>query len=162
MLVNYEYYKIFYYVAKYQNFTRAAVELDNNQPNISRSVKNLENTLGCVLFSRTSRGVKLTPEGETLYSHIVPAILQIEAGEKELLMQKELKGGIISIGTTETALSEVLLPVLDTFHKKFPDIRIFFNSLAATPRLTFLFSAIQICLDEIFSFKLSLNISPLR
>ena len=55
MLVNYEYYKIFYYVAKYQNFTRAAVELDNNQPNISRSVKNLENTLGCVLFSRTSR-----------------------------------------------------------------------------------------------------------
>ena len=113
MLVNYEYYKIFYYVAKYQNFTRAAVELDNNQPNISRSVKNLENTLGCVLFSRTSRGVKLTPEGETLYSHIVPAILQIEAGEKELLMQKELKSGIVSIGTTETALSEVLLPVLD-------------------------------------------------
>lgn len=39
MLVNYEYYKIFYYVAKYQNFTKAAVELDNNQPNISRSVK---------------------------------------------------------------------------------------------------------------------------
>ena len=95
MLVNYEYYKIFYYVAKYQNFTKAAVELDNNQPNISRSVKNLENTLGCVLFSRTSRGVKLTPEGETLYSHIVPAILQIEAGEKELLMQKELKSGSV-------------------------------------------------------------------
>lgn len=94
MLVNYEYYKIFYYVAKYQNFTRAAVELDNNQPNISRSVKNLENTLGCVLFSRTSRGVKLTPEGETLYSHIVPAILQIEAGEKELLMQKNLKAAL--------------------------------------------------------------------
>lgn len=132
MLVNYEYYKIFYYVAKYQNFTRAAVELDNNQPNISRSVKNLENTLGCVLFSRTSRGVKLTPEGETLYSHIVPAILQIEAGEKELLMQKELKSGIVSIGTTETALSEVLLPVLDTFHKKFPDIRIRINN-STTP-----------------------------
>ena len=132
MLVNYEYYKIFYYVAKYQNFTRAAVELDNNQPNISRSVKNLENTLGCVLFSRTSRGVKLTPGGETLYSHIVPAILQIEAGEKELLMQKELKSGIVSIGTTETALSEVLLPVLDTFHKKFPDIRIRINN-STTP-----------------------------
>ena len=132
MLVNYEYYKIFYYVAKYQNFTRAAVELDNNQPNISRSVKNLENTLGCVLFSRTSRGVKLTAEGETLYSHIVPAILQIEAGEKELLMQKELKSGIVSIGTTETALSEVLLPVLDTFHKKFPDIRIRINN-STTP-----------------------------
>ena len=132
MLVNYEYYRIFYYVAKYQNFTRAAAELDNNQPNISRSIKNLENALGCVLFSRTSRGVKLTPEGETLYSHIVPAILQIEAGEKELLMQKELKSGVVSIGTTETALSEVLLPVLDMFHKEFPEIRIRINN-STTP-----------------------------
>lgn len=74
----------------------------------------------------------MTPEGETLYSHIVPAILQIEAGEKELLMQKELKSGIVSIGTTETALSEVLLPVLDMFHKKFPDIRIRINN-STTP-----------------------------
>lgn len=105
MLVNYEYYKIFYCVAKYQNFTKAAVELDNNQPNISRSVKNLENTLGCVLFSRTSRGVKLTPEGETLYSHIVPAILQIEAGEKELLMQKNLKAALF-----QSALPKLLCP----------------------------------------------------
>lgn len=49
MLVNYEYYKIFYYVAKYQNFTRAAVELDNNQPNISRSVKILKHTRMCTI-----------------------------------------------------------------------------------------------------------------
>ena len=74
----------------------------------------------------------MTPEGETLYSHIVPAILHIEAGEKELPMQKELKSGIVSIGTTETALSEVLLPVLDMFHKKFPDIRIRINN-STTP-----------------------------
>ena len=47
-------------------------------------------------------------------------------------MQKELKSGIVSIGTTETALSEVLLPVLDMFHKKFPDIRIRINN-STTP-----------------------------
>ena len=36
MYVDWEYYKIFYYVAKYQNFTRAARVLGNNQPNITR------------------------------------------------------------------------------------------------------------------------------
>ena len=35
MYVDWEYYKIFYYVAKYQNFTRAARVLGNNQPNIT-------------------------------------------------------------------------------------------------------------------------------
>ena len=34
MYVDWEYYKIFYYVAKYQNFTKAARVLGNNQPNI--------------------------------------------------------------------------------------------------------------------------------
>ena len=34
MDVNFEYYKIFYYVAKYHNFTKAAQALNNSQPNI--------------------------------------------------------------------------------------------------------------------------------
>ena len=36
MYVDWEYYKIFYYVAKYQNFTKAARVLGNNQPNITQ------------------------------------------------------------------------------------------------------------------------------
>ena len=36
MDVNFEYYKIFYYVAKYHNFTKAAQALNNSQPNITR------------------------------------------------------------------------------------------------------------------------------
>ena len=55
------------------------------------------------------------------------AYTHLDVYKRQLLMQKELKGGIISIGTTETALSEVLLPVRDMFHKKFPDIRIRIN-----------------------------------
>ena len=43
MYVDWEYYKIFYYVAKYQNFTKAARVLGNNQPNIfTHSLKGLD------------------------------------------------------------------------------------------------------------------------
>ena len=50
MYVDWEYYKIFYYVAKYQNFTKAARVLGNNQPNITHSMNRLESQLNCVLF----------------------------------------------------------------------------------------------------------------
>lgn len=49
MIINYDYYKIFYYVAKYKSFTQAANVLYNNQPNITRSIKNLERDLNCTL-----------------------------------------------------------------------------------------------------------------
>ena len=42
MDVNFEYYKIFYYVAKYHNFTKAAQALGNSQPNITRAMNSLE------------------------------------------------------------------------------------------------------------------------
>ena len=64
MNISYDYYKIFYFVARYGSFTRAAEVLMNNQPNITRSIKNLEGELGCTLFVRSNRGVTLTAEGE--------------------------------------------------------------------------------------------------
>ena len=70
MNINYDYYRIFYYVAKYESVSRAAKFLYSNQPNVTRTIKNLETQLGCTLFSRSSRGMKLTPEGKKLYSHI--------------------------------------------------------------------------------------------
>ena len=47
MYVDWEYYKIFYYVAKYQNFTKAARVLGNNQPNITHSMNRLESSTAC-------------------------------------------------------------------------------------------------------------------
>ena len=61
MDVNFEYYKIFYYVAKYHNFTKAAQALNNSQPNITRAMNCLEQQLNTTLFIRTNRGVQLTP-----------------------------------------------------------------------------------------------------
>ena len=65
MYVDWEYYKIFYYVAKYQNFTRAARVLGNNQPNITHAMNRLESQLNCLLFIRSNRGVTLTDRKST-------------------------------------------------------------------------------------------------
>ena len=46
MDINFEYYKIFYYVAKYENITKAATALGSSQPNVTRIMKLLESQLG--------------------------------------------------------------------------------------------------------------------
>ena len=67
MTINYDYYRIFYVVAQCRSFTRAAELLKNNQPNITRCMKNLEQELGCKLFHRSNKGITLTPEGQRFY-----------------------------------------------------------------------------------------------
>ncbi len=122
--ISYDYYRIFYYVAKYGNVSRAAKLLLGNQPNLTRAIKNLEAELGCPLFSRTNRGMKLTPEGEKLYSHVKTAVEHIEAGEAEITASRDLQSGTVFIAASEVALRCLLLPVLKKYRLMHPGIRL--------------------------------------
>ena len=124
MNVNYEYYKIFYNVAKYSNFTKAAHALGNSQPNITRAMNCLEQQLGCSLFIRNNRGIQLTPEGEKLYTHVSVAMSQLLEAEEELSDSSSVSTGSVSIGASETALNIFLLDKLKKFHIKYPGIRL--------------------------------------
>ena len=124
MLTSLEYYRIFYYVAKYGNVTQAARVLLNNQPNLTRAVKTLESELGCPLFIRSNRGMKLTPEGERLLRHIRIAIENIEAGEAEIIESRNLERGSVFVAASEVALHCVLLPVLKKYRSLYPGIKL--------------------------------------
>jgi len=130
MYISFDYYRVFYYVAKYGSISQAAEALMNNQPNISRTIKNLESELNCTLFVRSRKGVELTPEGEKLFSHVAAAVEQIQYGEEELSLERTLAKGVVTIGASEIALRCFLLPVLKDFRQKYPGIliRIFNHS----------------------------------
>ena len=136
MNITYDYYRIFYYVAKYKNITQAADVLMSNQPNVSRAISNLEHELGCRLFMRSNRGVTLTPEGQRLFNRVSVAHQQLKAAEQELSDAKSLKNGIVSIGVSETALNAVLLPRLQKFHTLYPGIRIHISSVTTSQAIT--------------------------
>ena len=72
-------YKIFYEVAKAGNISKAAKELYISQPAISKAISKLEDSLGLSLFTRSSRGVQLTSEGEILFEHTKEAFDKIES-----------------------------------------------------------------------------------
>jgi DNA-binding transcriptional LysR family regulator len=124
MNINYEYYRTFYYAAKYSNFTKAANVLCSNQPNVTRNMNKLEQELGCKLFLRTKRKITLTPEGERLFAHVEIAQEQLQAGEEELTDSTGLQSGTVVIGASETALNLFLLERLRQFHERFPGVRL--------------------------------------
>lgn len=105
MEVTYDYYRIFYYAAKYKSFSQAATILMSNQPNVTRAIHNLESQLGCRLFIRSNRGAELTPEGERLYSHVAIAYDHLHAAELELENEKKLEQGTVTIGVSEIAFA---------------------------------------------------------
>lgn len=124
MINNLEYYKVFYYVAKYKSLTLAAGELAISQPAVSQSMKQLEAALGATLFVRASKGVKLTKEGELLYSYVEKGYEQIALGEKKLQQMQNLDLGEVHIGASDMTLRFYLLPYLERFHEKYPGIKV--------------------------------------
>ena len=121
-------YRIFYEVAKTRNISRAAKELFISQPAISKSISKLEDNLGISLFTRNSRGVQLTQEGELLFEHTKTAFEALSLGEQELKRIQEFNIGHLRIGVSNTLCRYVLLPYLKNFIHQYPHIKITIQS----------------------------------
>lgn len=117
-------YRIFYTVANTGNISKAAKELYISQPAISKSVQKLEESVGCKLFSRSSRGVVLTEEGKLLYDHVSSAFETLTLGEEKLKRSIELGVGHLKIGVSSTLCKYLLLPYLKEFIRQNPHISI--------------------------------------
>lgn len=94
MNINFEYYKIFYIIAKNKNITKAANELNISQPAISRMLKTMEDQMNTKLFIRKTKGVILTNEGKELYRLIadnIDNIMKSEISFSKIINNKTLK-----------------------------------------------------------------------
>lgn len=164
MNISYDYYRIFYYVAKNKSFTDAAKVLMNNQPNITRMIKKLEEALGCTLFVRKRHGVTLTPEGEKLYAHVSVAFEHIQSAEMEIARDQSLQSGAVTIAASEIALHCTLLPVLKIYRQTYPGVRIRVLNHSTPQALEFLKNGLAdfAIVTTPLEIANSLQVSPLR
>lgn len=124
MDINFELYKIFYYVAKNLSFSQASSSLFVSQSAVSQGIKALEDKMGCQLFFRSTKQVKLTKEGEVLFGHIEQAFNFIKSGERNIAEMHSMVQGEIRIGASDTICKYYLLPYLQKFHAMYPNIKI--------------------------------------
>lgn len=129
-------YKIFYEVAKAGNISKAAKELYISQPAISKAISKLEDSLGLSLFTRSSRGVQLTSEGEILFEHAREAFDALDRGEQELKRIQEFDIGHLRIGVSNTLCKYILLPYLKTFIDQYPHMKVTIEGQATAQTLT--------------------------
>ncbi len=124
MILKLDNYRVFCQVAKDKSFSKAAKTLYMTQPAVSQAIMNMEKELGTRLFTRTSKGVILTTDGQLLYEYTGSAINLIEVGEKKLSESLDLLAGEMKIGVGDTISRYFLLPYLEEFHKNSPNIKL--------------------------------------
>ena len=111
IILDLHYLEIFYEVAKAKSFTKAADELYINQSAVSIQIKKFEDILKIKLFDRSSKKIKLTYVGETLYKMAEDIFEKVKRAEKEITRVIEVDRARISIGAS-SIIAEPLLPSL--------------------------------------------------
>lgn len=106
------------------SITKAANSLYISQPAITKTIKKLENELGITLFNRGPKGVVLTQNGKIFYDFIKNGVESFINGEHKITSLKNLETGTIRIGASTTVTRYFLLPFIEKFHNKFPNIDI--------------------------------------
>lgn len=116
--------KVFHSVATNLSFTKASKELFISQPAISKHIHELETLYKTPLFNRTGNKITLTVAGELLLSHTNQLLSAYRQMEFEMNLLTDNLSGELSIGASTTIAQYVLPPVLASFIRKFPDVRI--------------------------------------
>ncbi len=124
MTAKLELYRIFCQVASSMSFSQAAHALFLSQPAVSQAVKQLEEQLGTQLFTRNSKGVSLTAQGQLLYEYASSALGLINSAEQKLLDMNKLTFGELRIGAGDLIIKHLLLDSLEEFHTQYPQIKL--------------------------------------
>lgn len=115
--------KYFFEIANTKNITKASNNLGITQPALTRAIKQLEIELNTNLLIRSKKGVTLTSEGEILYEYTKNMFQILDNTMNTIEITKE-KGGHLYIGSTTTNFIEIILPTLNEFRKKYPNVHI--------------------------------------
>ncbi len=107
-----------------RSFTKAAAKFGISQSALSQTIRQLEARLGLRLLTRTTRSVSLTEAGERLVRTVEPRFQEIDAELAALSELREKPAGTIRITAGDHAVRSALWPKLQTFLKKYPDIRV--------------------------------------
>jgi|SRR5690554_313563 len=119
---------LFIRVVETGSFTAAAESLNVQKSTISRRIAQLEDTLGIRLIQRTTRKLKLTPEGEELFNRAQPLVDDLEAVQDDISASKtELRGRLRLTMPTEIGvfmMNEVITSFMQTYPRLEVDVEL--------------------------------------
>ncbi|NQZ33276.1 MAG: LysR family transcriptional regulator [Oceanospirillaceae bacterium] len=123
--------RAFVAVAKTRSFTEACEQVHLSQPALSIAIKNLEDSLGGKLLMRTTRALRLTPEGEVFFKTAMRLLTDWDDAFEEVQSRFSLYRGKISISCMPSFAGNQLPAILLKFRRKHPDINVAIQDVIA-------------------------------
>jgi len=116
--------KTFYYVAKFESFTKTGQNLNISQSAISRQIIELEYQVGHKLFKRLPRGLALTSQGQLLFQNVEKMFAFSELALTQIQNEQSEPQGDLSIGANVGLVDTWLYELLPDFLKRYPKINL--------------------------------------
>ncbi len=116
--------RIFARVAHLGSFTKAAEQLQLPRPTVSNAVQYLEKHLRVRLLQRTTRRVALTAEGATYYERCTRLLADLDDAETLFDDAGAAPRGAIRVDLPERFAQNKVIPALQDFHARYPDLRV--------------------------------------
>ncbi|MEX3947866.1 LysR family transcriptional regulator [Paraburkholderia sp. EG287B] len=113
---------IFISAADNGSLSAAARQLDLTPAVASAGLKRLETELGTRLLARSTRSLRLTPDGERYLEYARGVMEQVEAGQNAVAHGRKMIGGMVSLSIPSDLGRNVLAPWLDDFQAQHPAV----------------------------------------
>jgi DNA-binding transcriptional LysR family regulator len=123
-------------VAERGSMAKAAAHLAISHPVVSKTISDLEHTLGVRLFDRNSQGVELTTYGQALLKCGVTVFDEMRQGLRQIEFLAAPDSGELRIGCSEITMAGLLPAIAEDFSQQYPRIRLH-AVLATTAALQF-------------------------
>lgn len=131
MILSFRQIQAFLAVAERRSFSRAAEDLNLSQPALSERVRELETSLGLKLFSRTTRSVQLTSDGERLLTRAQRAIGELDSIVLELQDRAALRRGSVSIACVPAVAAYLVPQAIARFRSIHPGVKVELSELTS-------------------------------
>src|SRR5437868_3047287 len=106
------------------SFTKAAQTLNMSKTTVSQLVQQLEARLRVKLLNRTTRQVRVTPEGAAYYERVLRLLRDLEDADNVLAGDLATPRGRLRIDVPAPFARTILMPALPEFHRRYPEIQI--------------------------------------
>ncbi len=116
--------RTFYYVAKFESFTKTAQHLNISQSAISRQIIELEYRLGHKLFKRLPRGLALTRHGQLLFQNTEKMFVYSELALTQIQNEQLEPHGELNVGANVGLVDTWLYMIIPDFLKHYPKINL--------------------------------------
>jgi DNA-binding transcriptional LysR family regulator len=111
-------------VAECGSMAKASSQLSVSHPVVSKTIAELERTLGVQLLDRSSQGVEITTHGEALLNCGVTVFNEMRRGLKLLEALSDPASGEVRIGCPEITMAGLLPAIVERFFQQYPRIRL--------------------------------------